>query len=545
MEAERRVRRLRERRDRLVGGAGALVHAGAGAHAGDQHAPRPRRPCPSRWRDGRRTAAAASSSRRWPASGSAASAPPRRKRRNAGSGRKPATFAIRSRTVGRVNRLRSSPAASASRRQLWQCERWRASRRVSRAPRRVCAAVAMIPSIRRQRAPETMSSYSSVRRRRARNSVDSTAGRLMPMLVADLLVGEAFELAQDEDLVVRLREAAERAAQALDLLLGRDRRLGRRAGAHELGVIGGREPVVGVVGDLLGALGAAERVDAAVLGDLVEPGLERQRLLGLAHAAQRGDEDLLRHVLRAAMVLDHPDDVGVDAALVALVEDFERAIVAASHGGDQTLIGVRGLVRISIVCRRQRGAAHSPTHGYRSLSTLRLLPSTCPRALNPDVQTLSLWVAQNVRAQTHMTQITDIIRTLDELLQPTNFQDLGPNGLQVPGAGEVTRVVTAVSATARAERAGGRAGRAARARAPRAVLELPPDRAHAAAGGAPAAALQARHQPRRLPPAARRAPRGRQQRDPRARARAASTSRRSGPTTARRSGAADASRAKA
>ena len=33
---------------------------------------------------------------------------------------------------------------------------------------------------RRQRSPLTSSSYSSVSRRRARNSVDSTAGRLMP-----------------------------------------------------------------------------------------------------------------------------------------------------------------------------------------------------------------------------------------------------------------------------------------------------------------------------------------------------------------------------
>src|SRR3954451_13536558 len=45
-----------------------------------------------------------------------------------------------------------------------------------------------------------------------------------------------------------------------------------------------------------------------------------------------------------------------------------------------------------------------------------------------------------------MTQITDILRTLDELLQPGTFQDLGPNGLQVPGASEVTRVITGVSA---------------------------------------------------------------------------------------------------
>ena len=46
-----------------------------------------------------------------------------------------------------------------------------------------------------------------------------------------------------------------------------------------------------------------------------------------------------------------------------------------------------------------------------------------------------------------MAHIDDIIRTLDELLQPAAFQDLGPNGLQVPGAQEVTRVLTGVSAT--------------------------------------------------------------------------------------------------
>jgi dinuclear metal center YbgI/SA1388 family protein len=45
-----------------------------------------------------------------------------------------------------------------------------------------------------------------------------------------------------------------------------------------------------------------------------------------------------------------------------------------------------------------------------------------------------------------MAHITDIIRTLDELLTPGEFQDLGPNGLQVPGQPEITRVVTAVSA---------------------------------------------------------------------------------------------------
>jgi dinuclear metal center YbgI/SA1388 family protein len=39
-----------------------------------------------------------------------------------------------------------------------------------------------------------------------------------------------------------------------------------------------------------------------------------------------------------------------------------------------------------------------------------------------------------------------IIRYLDELLDARAFEDYGPNGLQVPGAAEVTKVVTAVSA---------------------------------------------------------------------------------------------------
>ena len=45
-----------------------------------------------------------------------------------------------------------------------------------------------------------------------------------------------------------------------------------------------------------------------------------------------------------------------------------------------------------------------------------------------------------------MAQIDQLIAALDELLQPGSFSDLGPNGLQVPGAREVSRVVTGVSA---------------------------------------------------------------------------------------------------
>ncbi|HEX6653983.1 MAG TPA: Nif3-like dinuclear metal center hexameric protein [Thermoleophilaceae bacterium] len=45
-----------------------------------------------------------------------------------------------------------------------------------------------------------------------------------------------------------------------------------------------------------------------------------------------------------------------------------------------------------------------------------------------------------------MAQLTEVISYLDGLLAIGEFRDYGPNGLQVPGADEVSRVVTGVSA---------------------------------------------------------------------------------------------------
>ena len=45
-----------------------------------------------------------------------------------------------------------------------------------------------------------------------------------------------------------------------------------------------------------------------------------------------------------------------------------------------------------------------------------------------------------------MAQISDILAALDDVLSPGEFDDLGPNGLQVPGTADVTHVVTGVSA---------------------------------------------------------------------------------------------------
>jgi hypothetical protein len=139
---------------------------------------------------------------------------------------------------------------------------------------------------------------------------------------------------------MRVRQAAEGAAELLELLLGVDRRGGRRLRGDQAPVVSGAEALAGVEGDLLGAARAPELVDAGVLGDLVDPGLERDRPVGLAHAAQRGDEDLLRDVLRAAVVLDHAEHVGGDAALIPAVELLEGAVVAAPHGRDEAGVEV-------------------------------------------------------------------------------------------------------------------------------------------------------------------------------------------------------------
>jgi dinuclear metal center YbgI/SA1388 family protein len=45
-----------------------------------------------------------------------------------------------------------------------------------------------------------------------------------------------------------------------------------------------------------------------------------------------------------------------------------------------------------------------------------------------------------------MAELGALIRSLDELLDPDAFDDLGPNGLQVPGQQDVERVVTGVTA---------------------------------------------------------------------------------------------------
>ena len=278
---------------------------------------------------------------------------------------------MRARRVGGASAATSSPAPAAMRRHGWQWATWRARRRESRTP------TAPAPRGRDDRldaqaaraGDELVVLLGQALARPEQGALDGRARQAEA--VADLAVGKTLELAQDEDLVMHVRQAAERAAQARDVLLGSDGLDGSGAGADELAVVVGRQAFVGVVGDLLGTPAAAERVDARVLGDLVDPRLEGDRPLGLAHAPQGGDEDLLGDVLGAAVVLDHAVDVGGDPPLVAAVERLERAVVPAAYPRDQLL------VRRTVDRRRFDGLEQSPTlhPGFPAVSTRAPLPA--------------------------------------------------------------------------------------------------------------------------------------------------------------------------
>ena len=236
---------------------------------------------------------------------------------------------------------------------------------VAQADRARRAARRRGPRTRRQRSPLTSSSYSS-RQPPARAEQRALDRRLAhPEPVADLAVAQPLELAHDEDVVMGLRQPAERAAEVVERELRVDDRLGRRAACGEPPVVRRAEPLLGVERDLARDAAAAVGVDAGVLRDLVDPRLEGDLALGLAHAPQRRDEHLLRDVLGAAVVADHAAHVRRDPALVAQEQQLEGAVVASPHGLDEVEI-IRALIRGS-GCDRQGGHDFPiPSDGYPS-----------------------------------------------------------------------------------------------------------------------------------------------------------------------------------
>ena len=97
-------------------------------------------------------------------------------------------------------------------------------------------------------------------------------------------------------------------------------------------------------GDDLGRdrLRAAQLVDAAVVGDPVQPGAERQLAIARAQTRVRADEDLLDGILgvnrRAGQ---HLPRVGKHPLAVAIVDGAERFFAAAAEQEHQLLIGAK------------------------------------------------------------------------------------------------------------------------------------------------------------------------------------------------------------
>ena len=125
---------------------------------------------------------------------------------------------------------------------------------------------------------------------------------------AELLVGEALELADDERRALLLREVVEVGDEAPEVLpaLGLDHRVGA-AGEQLVGLQRRRG-------------GAADVVDAAVVGDAVEPRAHGDLAVAGAQGAVGAEEDVLHDVLRLGGAAQHVAHVGEQPRFVAVVD---------------------------------------------------------------------------------------------------------------------------------------------------------------------------------------------------------------------------------
>jgi hypothetical protein len=140
---------------------------------------------------------------------------------------------------------------------------------------------------------------------------------------------------------VNVGELVEGALEVVEALLGDQRGVGRTLEPDQPGAVGRPQPLIGVHRHLDRVAVAPVRVDRRVAGDLVDPRLEVDLGVRLAHAAQRREERLLRHVLAAGGVVQHRADEPRDARLVAPVKLLEGGVVTGPNRSDE--FGVGGL----------------------------------------------------------------------------------------------------------------------------------------------------------------------------------------------------------
>ena len=143
----------------------------------------------------------------------------------------------------------------------------------------------------------------------------------------ELLVGEALELADDQRGALLLGQRVEVGDQPPQVLAALDH--GDRVGAAGQQLVrlqrrGGR---------------AAHVVDAAVVGDAVEPRPHGDLAVAGAQGAVGAEEDVLHDVLGLGVPAQHVAHVGEQALVVAVVHHAERVLAAGAEEGEQLLVG--------------------------------------------------------------------------------------------------------------------------------------------------------------------------------------------------------------
>ena len=144
----------------------------------------------------------------------------------------------------------------------------------------------------------------------------------------ELRVGEALELAHQQRRALLLGQAAHVVDQAAEVLaaLGLGQRVVQRRArdVHDVG---------------RGRRHAAELVDAAVVGDAVEPGAQRHGPVVGAQRAVRTEEDVLERVLGVlTRAGEHLSRVRIQTLAVAIMDDAERGLVARAEQCDQLVV---------------------------------------------------------------------------------------------------------------------------------------------------------------------------------------------------------------
>ena len=162
---------------------------------------------------------------------------------------------------------------------------------------------------------------------RARTSSDLTAGTEVPSACGELDIGHPAQLAHQE------RRA---------LLLGQPANIGDQP-PQRFALIGLRDGILAGCADHAENLGGrhqrtAELVDAAVVGDAIQPGSQRDLAVVRPQARIGPHEHVLEGVLGILAAREHLARIGEQPLPVAIVDGPERVVVPRAEERNELLV---------------------------------------------------------------------------------------------------------------------------------------------------------------------------------------------------------------